>query len=194
MNPPDIKTDKDPPFFFIVGNSGSGKDSILKYVQDHWSTSFPTVKIIRRYITRPEHETEPFHSVTIDQFNDMERNQQFAFSWFVYDTYYGVPNSIFDDINQGKFVFINVSRAIVKRAKTNYPSLQVIMIQVPADITKERLKNRGRENSDDPVFQERIQHGALYKNFPYVDVVISNSGELSNAGESLIKYLENFID
>ena len=194
MNPPRVKINHDKPFFFIVGNSGSGKDSILKYAKEHWPYNYPPLKIIRRYVTRPANEFEPFHSISIDQFKQMEQNQEFTFSWFVYDTYYGVSNSIFDYINQGMFVFINVSRAIVKQAKLDHPSLRVIMVQVPADITKERIISRGRETSQDSVFQERIQHGALYIDFPYVDVVISNSGELSNAGESLIEYLENFID
>ena len=46
--------------FLIVGNSGSGKDSLLQEVLQRWPASAKPIRIAQRYITRPAHKSEPF--------------------------------------------------------------------------------------------------------------------------------------
>jgi ribose 1,5-bisphosphokinase PhnN len=46
--------------FLIVGNSGSGKDTLLKEVLRQWPASAKPIRTPQRYITRPAHASEPF--------------------------------------------------------------------------------------------------------------------------------------
>ena len=64
---------------FIVGNSGSGKDSIIDYVKNHWDSSLPKLSVPLRFITRPAHESEPFHSVSQEEFHSLEDDGFFLF-------------------------------------------------------------------------------------------------------------------
>ena len=95
--------------FLIVGNSGSGKDTLLKEVLRQWPGSARPIRIPQRYITRPTHASEPFISVTSDEFEDLKHAGKFWLTWHVYNTAYGIPVTIFDGLKQGDSVIVNVS-------------------------------------------------------------------------------------
>ena len=59
--------------FLIVGNSGSGKDSLLAEVLTRWPISEKPIRIPQRYITRPAHDSEQYISVTTREFGDLNR-------------------------------------------------------------------------------------------------------------------------
>lgn len=179
--------------FFIVGNSGSGKDSILKNLLEIWPPTFPSLKIPKRIVTRPSHESEAFISATEDEFKKKHSNEDFCFSWHIYDTYYGIPKETLDWVAEGAFCIINVSRSIVKDAKERFPDLKVIFIRVPYEITRKRIKKRGREAENSIKYQQRLIRAKQNQHFPIADVIIDNSGELSQSTEQLLAYLQTFV-
>ncbi len=178
--------------FFIVGNSGSGKDSLLKEAMEQWPEDLEEIKVPRRYITRPPHETEPYHSVTEEKFKEMKTMGKFCLDWHIYDLYYGVPVEVENWLENGHLVVINVSRSIIEEAKKKYPDLKIIFVKVPLEITIERIKSRGRESEGDPEYKRRIDRARKKQNLPEADFVVENVGPLEENAQVLKKYLLKF--
>jgi ribose 1,5-bisphosphokinase len=176
----------------IVGNSGSGKDSLLKEALAGWPENKAKVKITRRYITRPPHETEPFHSVTPEEFATMKTNNKFCLTWHVYGLDYGVPNEISEWLEQGELVIVNVSRAVIPDARKIFPELKVIFVKVPFEVTLARIKSRARESEDDPVFKQRVDRARNNQDLPGAEFVVDNTGALEIGAAKLRDYLLSF--
>ena len=178
--------------FFLVGNSGSGKDSLLKEALAGWPEGTPSVKLPRRYITRPPHETEPFHSVTPKEFAKMKEDGKFCLTWHIYDLDYGVPTEILDWLEQGELVIVNVSRAIIPDARKQFPGLKVMFVTVPLEVSLSRIKSRARESEDDPVFKARVDRARKNQTLPGAEFVVDNTGALEIGAAKLRDYLLSF--
>ena len=179
--------------FLIVGNSGSGKDSLLEEVMARWPASARSLKVPRRYITRPAHKSEPFISVKSKDFADLKQEGKFCLSWHVYDTHYGVPTRVINWLQEGDPVIVNVSRAIIPQARQLLPGLKVIFISVPLETTLQRIKSRKRESLSDPGFKQRLARAQENQTLPDADFVVDNSGSLEEAADRLLKYLLSFL-
>ncbi len=178
--------------FLIVGNSGSGKDSLIEEALKDYPEDKKPIKIPRRYITRLPHETEPFISVTEEEFLKLKEEDKFILDWHIYDLYYGVPASVLDWLKDDINVLVNVSRSILDEARQKIPGVKVIFVQVPFETTKERILSRGREDENDPVFKERLERAKKKQTLPSADKVIDNSGPLEEGGKELRDYLLSF--
>ena len=180
--------------FLIVGNSGSGKDSLLEKVTARWPSSTGKLRIPRRYITRPAHKSEPFIAVTVKDFEILEQEGKFCLSWHVYDTYYGVPATIINWLQQGDAVIVNVSRAIIPMARQMMPGLKVIFVSVPLEATLQRIKSRNRESLNDPGFKQRLERAQENQTLADADFVVDNSGSLEAAADELVNYMLSFAN
>ena len=116
---------KDYPGFLIlvIGNSGSGKDSIIKGAVEKYSRDKPRIHLVQRYITRPPSETENNIPITLNEFKTMEQDNQFALKWNIYGLYYGVSIEIDEWLKSGDLVLVNVSRTIVKNVRRIYKNV-----------------------------------------------------------------------
>lgn len=176
----------------LVGNSGSGKDSLINWVLSHWSPEKPPPIIPTRFITRPPSpETEDYKSVTLEHFQNLSKAGAFLLQWESYGILYGVPREIEDELARGKSVLVNVSRQIVESTKKNLPHVYVIFIRVPFHITAERIRARGREQGTS--ITERLERARLNQEFPTADYVVDNSGDLDAAGQQLLTILLEII-
>ena len=117
--------------FLIVGNSGSGKDSIISGVIKEYPPDLMQIIVPKRYITRPPSEFERNISITTEEFKEMEKNGNFALKWHIYDLYYGIPIEVEKWLEKGHPVIINVSRTIVEEAREKYCDVRVIFVEVP---------------------------------------------------------------
>ena len=175
--------------FLVVGNSGSGKDSLLTEVQARWPATAKPIRIPQRYITRPAHDSEPYISVTAAEFGDLKRSKKFCLTWRIYQTDYGVPSIVLNWLNSGQHVVVNVSREIIPRARNLIPDLKFIFVMVPLDITRHRLKSRCREAENDPSFQQRLKRAKENQTLIGADFIVDNSGSLNESAEKLLNYL-----
>ena len=175
--------------FLVVGNSGSGKDSIISGALERYPRDLKEIKLARRYITRPPSEFEDNYSITIDEYKAMEVQGKFALKWKIYGLNYGVPIEIDEWLNKGHFVIVNVSRMIINEARETYENLKVVFIEVPLEITIKRIKDRGRESGQ--LLQERMQRAEKNQKFPGADFVVNNSGELETAIDQFLSCLIN---
>ena len=173
--------------FLIVGNSGSGKDSIISGAISKYPKELKVVKVAKRYITRPPSEFEDNYSITSDEYGVMNRQGKFALKWNIYGLEYGVPIEIDEWLKKGHPVIINVSRMIIDEAREVYENIKVIFIEVPLEITIKRIKDRGRESGQ--LLQERMKRAEENQKLPGADFVVDNSGELESAIDQFLTYL-----
>ena len=179
--------------FLIVGNSGSGKDALLKEAIKRWPAHARPIRIPQRYITRPAHNSEPFASVTPEEFASLKLQGKFCLTWHVYGADYGVPAAILDWLNEGCLVIVNVSRDIIPQARQLVKDLKVIFVAVPLEITLQRIRARNREPENDPRFEQRVSRAKANLTLPEADFVVDNSVPLDEAAERLLNYLISFI-
>jgi phosphonate metabolism protein PhnN/1,5-bisphosphokinase (PRPP-forming) len=178
--------------FLVVGNSGSGKDSIISGVVEKYSSRLNQIYVPKRYITRPPSETEKNISISLEKFEEMLENGKFSLKWHIYNLYYGIPIEIDKWLKKGTHVIINVSRKIINEARQLYANVKVVFIYVPLEITINRLKKRAREDSD--LLNERIERAKNNQYFPKADFVIDNSGKLDDAIDQFLDYINSCTD
>ena len=175
--------------FLIVGNSGSGKDALLNEVLTRWPASARPIQIPQRYVTRPAHKSEPFASVTSEEFAELKQQGKFCLTWHVYGADYGVPAAVLDWLKEGRVVIVNVSREIIPRARQLVKNLKVIFVAVPLEISLQRISARKRESEDDPGFKQRLARAKANQTLAEADIVVDNSVPLDEAAERLLKYM-----
>ena len=177
--------------FLVIGNSGSGKDSIIKAVLERYPSDLKSIRLTQRYITRPPSEDEDNISIGPEEFREMSKQGKFALEWHIYGLDYGVPIGIDSWLKKGHPVLVNVSRTIVKKACEIYRNLKIIFIEVPFEITLKRLKARARESGKR--LEERIERAKKNQKFPDADFPVDNSGELENAINQFLNYLVSVV-
>ncbi|MFX1379095.1 MAG: hypothetical protein ACFFA4_08355 [Promethearchaeota archaeon] len=178
--------------FLVVGNSGSGKDSIISEVVKKFPPNLKNIYAPKRYITRAPSKFEENISILPQEFRGMDKKEMFALKWHIYGLDYGISKEIEDYLKQGHPVIINVSRMVVKIARDKYENVNVIFIEVPFEITYQRIKDRKRESED--LLKQRIERARNNPEFPDADFVIDNSGDLENAVDALLNYILKIID
>ena len=173
--------------FLITGNSASGKDSIISGVIEKYPSNLKPIYAPKRYITRPPSESENNISVTTREFRELEKKGEFALKWHIYELDYGIPIEIENWLEKGHPIIINVSRTIVEEAREKYSNIKVIFVEVPFEITYQRIKDRKRESED--LLKKRIQRAWKNQKFPEADFVVDNSGNLNEAISQCLDYL-----
>ena len=177
--------------FLLVGNSGSGKDSIISGVMSKYPSSLKKLYSPKRYITRPPSEFEDNISLTQEEFKNMRKKGSFVLEWHIYGLNYGISVEIEEWLKNGHPVIINVSRLIVEKAKRKYKNIKVIFIEVPLNITIQRIKDRKRESEE--LLKERIDRARKNQKFSGADIIVDNSGGLDSAINQCLNYLESVI-
>jgi len=175
----------------VVGNSGSGKDSIINGVSEKYPLDLKKVYIVKRYITRPPSKTEDNYFISSEEFNEMGKKGKFALQWHIYGLDYGVSIEIEDWLKNGHTVIVNVSRTIINDTRKKYKNLKVVFIEVPLEFTLQRLKIRERESEQG--LKERIERARNNQKFPEADFEIDNSGELDEAINQFLNYVISLV-
>ncbi|MEH2919623.1 ribose 1,5-bisphosphokinase [Samsonia erythrinae] len=164
---------------YLIGASGCGKDSLLTALAPQASAR--QLLIAHRYITRPASSGGENH-IALSKHDFLYRQQRglFCLSWQAHQLYYGVGIEIDLWLEKGLSVIVNGSRAYLPQAEARYgPSLLPLCLTVPADILRQRLQQRGRENAEQ--IQERLQRADDYQSvLPPTCVRLPNSGPLDN--------------
>lgn len=171
--------------FYVVGPSGSGKDSLLAYARSRLSSS--PIVFARRYITRTAHRGAENHSVLNEaEFLQHLRRGGFALHWSSHGYMYGIGTEIDQWLARGRDVVVNGSREYLAEARARYPDLKLVWIEASPALLRTRLAARGRE--DDDSIERRLQRAAAFA--PPPDALrIANEGSLHEAGNKLIDAL-----
>ncbi|MEI8400367.1 MAG: phosphonate metabolism protein/1,5-bisphosphokinase (PRPP-forming) PhnN [Alcaligenaceae bacterium] len=135
-------------FFFIVGPSGAGKDSLIDGARQQLDPAqfiFAT-----RTITRAtESGGEAHQACTQAEFTLLEQQGKFLITWQAHNLSYGLPNTLLDALAAGQHVIANGSRTMVAQVNERVPNLVVVEIGASPEILAQRLAQRGRESAAD---------------------------------------------
>lgn len=134
-------------FFFVVGPSGAGKDTLIDAARD----ALPADSFVyaTRYITRPGGAPGENHiGVTEDEFAALEADGKFVITWDAHGLRYGLPVELTHAVEAGRNVIVNGSRAIVPSLIGRVPNLVVIEVTAPVSLLARRIAGRGRETEE----------------------------------------------
>lgn len=172
---------------YVVGPSGSGKDSLLRYAREKLADD-PGVVFAHRYITRASDAGGENHvALTPAEFANRQRNRLFALAWHSHGHAYGIGIEINQWLAKGATVVVNGSREYLSEAGRHFPELLAVTIDAPAEVLRERSLARGREDASS--IEQRLARHRLLQGQSSSGHVISNEGPLERAGEALVALL-----
>lgn len=126
----------------IVGASGAGKDTLLKYAKEVFNDD---INFVKRYITREADINESNYYIDEYAFEILRHNSYFASNWNAHGYFYGIPKRF---IKNG-LNLISISRANIKDFENLYDDVCTINITIPKNDLKQRLIERKRESLED---------------------------------------------
>jgi ribose 1,5-bisphosphokinase len=177
---------------YLIGPSGSGKDSLLDAARARLAER--GCRIVRRVITRSaEAVGEEALGVSAQQFAGMEAQGAFALSWHANGLSYGIPREIDGWLASGNDVLVNGSRGHLQNARERYPNMLVVLLTVDQAVLRERLLARARESSAE--IDARLARNARFNQRVLADndptlLVLDNSGALENTVERLLASID----
>ena len=174
-------------FVAVVGPSGVGKDSLIRFAQNRLGAD---VSFVRRVVTRPaDSGSEDHDTMALADFARAEAAGQFALSWDAHGLRYGLPASLDEDLDRGRVVVANLSRGVIGALMRRYPDAVVVSVTAQREVIARRLEGRGRETPES--IQRRLERSVPGERMPASTVVIDNSGALETAGEHFVRLLED---
>lgn len=174
---------------FLVGPSGSGKDSLIDASREQLAVA--GVEVARRVITRSaEAKGEAAQGVTPEQFDTLRAQGAFAMHWRANGLDYGIPRQVDQWLAAGRAVLVNGSRAYLAEARQRYPDLLVVLVQVKPEVLRQRLLARGRETTEE--VEQRLARSARLQAAADPSVlVLDNSSTLEAAVAAFLSLLRN---
>ena len=174
------------PLFLIMGESGSGKDTLV----DGACKELGLTKVVS-YTTRPPRsEDEATHKfITLDEFNDLRRRRRLAavsgFDGFMYGASY-------EDVAEADFYIIDPSGAQGFRYDRMKRFVELIYITAEEEVRRERMLQRG---DGEEQTEQRIQHDrAAFDAAHYPIILASDVFDTSSARRSIDSYLNDFVE
>jgi ribose 1,5-bisphosphokinase len=165
-------------FVAVAGPSGAGKDTLISGAQDRLADDKRFV-FARRIITRSADCTEDHDTLTELEFARMGAAGAFLLSWMANGLSYALPSGLGLDIEDGRIVIANVSRAILPEVRQRFPRNLVVHVTAAPDVLAARLSARGRE--DTAAQQARLSRALLYDVTVSADITIDNSDNLDRS-------------
>ena len=172
---------------YLMGASGSGKDSLLDALRQHLPAD---VAVAHRYITRPADAGSENHIALSDaEFIQRRQHGLFALEWHAHQCRYGVGIEIDTWMQLGCHVVVNGSRAHLEKAQQRYGQRLVpVCLQVSDDVLAERLLRRGREDAGQIAC--RLERARAYDNaLPANCHRLNNDGALQDTLRHLLAIL-----
>ncbi len=174
--------------FYLMGASGVGKDTLIRYACNHLGSQKQFV-FAQRYITRPEgYGAENHIALSIEDFDKYRQNRFFALSWDSHGFSYGIDRQTVAQLRHGKNVIMNGSRACLEQASALFRELHPILIQASETRLRNRMLLRDREAKIQ--ISQRIERSRNFQNIVHPKLsVINNDGPIETAGAQLITLL-----
>ena len=177
--------------FYVIGASGSGKDSLMRYARERLAAD-PDVLFAHRYITRPvELVGENLIALSESEFEARLAAGLFAMHWNSHGLRYGIGREINFWLAKGCNVVMNGSREYLAEARHRYPMLVAVMVMVSPEVLEARLHARGRES--DEQIAGRLERARQFTRPEGSVEVIRNDNDLHVAGEQFVKLLASNV-
>jgi ribose 1,5-bisphosphokinase len=169
-------------FIAVVGPSGAGKDSVMRFAREALAAD-PRVHFIRRVITRPHDAVGEDHQPVDDAtFAAMRGAGGFALHWQAHGNSYGIPVEADAMVAKSHVVIANLSRTVLADLPRRYRRPLVVEITAAPEILARRIAARGRESEAE--ITKRLGRKVVAEAFPGT-IVIDNAGSLEDSGRAL---------
>ena len=178
--------------FVVVGPSGAGKDSVIDYARRQLAGD-SNYRFVKRFITRPkEAGGEEHQPVDHAAFSDLAAAGKLALHWQAHGLFYGIPAETLDDVEAGRILIANGSRAALPAFRDVYgDALKVVLVTAPKDVLAERLAARGRETAESIL--QRLERSGELGDETIADLVIVNDKDLDIAGDLFTGYVRSCL-
>jgi ribose 1,5-bisphosphokinase len=176
--------------FYVVGASGVGKDSLIRYARDALGDSHAVV-FAHRYITRaPQPGGENHVELSEPEFGLRKRRGLFAMAWQSHGYHYGIGIEIDAWLSTGLAVVVNGSRSYIPAARERYPDMKIVWVSAKPQLLAARLEHRGRESRNE--ISQRLERNDRFSAEPPPGALhISNEGTIESAGAALVELLRS---
>jgi thymidine phosphorylase len=170
-------------FFFVVGPSGAGKDSLIEGARVACASGqladLPDVVFARRVITRAAGSPGEDHDA-LDEvaFAAQRERGAFLITWEAHGLSYGLRRDLLDALANGRHVIANGSRNMVSDLAARVPRLVVIEVTAPAEVLAARILSRGRETPEQVHARVMRQVHPLHADVNSIEV--ANDGSLAD--------------
>lgn len=171
-------------WIFVCGPSGAGKDSVIASARQTVS-SRKDIVFARRMVTRPAQPGSDHDPVAEPDFLALLQASGLRWHWQAHGFYYGIAQHYAADVQAGRRVVVNGSRAHVNDLPPS-PELRVVQITADQEQLAARLAQRGRDAAS--AVTERLARNTRFTGMQ-ADCVIVNDAELALAGQRLADYL-----
>jgi ribose 1,5-bisphosphokinase len=181
--------------FYLVGASGSGKDSILKEFKEKKLQFELPVVIAHRYIDRlptvENQQFENFISLSAEDFSLRKKYGLFAMDWQANGCCYGIGEEVDQWLEKGLSVIVNGSRAYLQDAQQRFKNQMIsVAVDVDESVLEQRLNIRQRETTDE--IQKRLQRHRQLRDQYATDAVIDNNGTLSESVDQFVRLINQY--
>jgi guanylate kinase len=183
--------------FIISGPSGSGKDSVIEGLRDHFEIERVVTTTAR--LPRPEEsEGKPYYFVSTEEFENKIKNNEMA-EWAKEDNgqYYGVTTTELDRVrNSARIGIWRIGYHGVVTIKKLYPEIRAILINTPDLATLEKRIRARDKNASEEYIQQRMDYTRewlQHKNI-YDFEVINKEGELKETIAKTAQIIKNISD
>lgn len=177
---------------YVVGASGSGKDSLMSYARNRLANDSRVV-FAHRYITRAADAGGENHvALTQEEFDSRRRAGLMAMHWESHGQAYGLGIEVNQWLAKGITVVVNGSREYLTTAAQRYSELMPVWVEVSPEVLRSRLLARGRECADE--IEKRLARAPKTQPLGRRGEVICNDGELRVAGDALVELIRHCSD
>ncbi len=175
---------------YVVGPSGSGKDSLMAYARAALAGD-RRVAFAHRYITRAADAGGENHvALTAAEFESRRQSGLFAMHWDSHGYAYGVGIEINQWLAKGVTVVVNGSRHYLETAARRYPELLPVWIVASPEVLRARLHARSRESAAE--IEARLARSPRQPCVLRRGEILHNDGELEAAGQALIALIRRY--
>jgi ribose 1,5-bisphosphokinase len=170
---------------YVIGASGSGKDSLIRYARKELEGNH-NIAFAHRYITRPYDAGGENHvSLSPAEFEARVARKLFSLHWYSHGLHYGIGCELNQWLAKGLTVVMNGSRAYLEQACRNYPELVPVLVHVSPDALRSRLQARGRESEYG--IASRLKSANEYENIFHPKLQrLSNDRPLEESGPAFV--------
>ena len=171
-------------WIFVCGPSGAGKDSVIARAQQMLRER-KNIVFARRMVTRPVQAGSDHDPVTDADFQTLVQAGGLRWHWQAHGFCYGIAQHYMAEVQTGRTVVINGSRAHVQ-ALLPSPDVQLVHVTADPDLLAKRLGERGRDTAS--AVTDRMARSIRFAGLK-ADYLIVNDADLALAAKSLADYL-----